>query len=278
MISCQLLGGLGNQLFQIFTTIAYCLKYNYSPIFLNSDSTKGITFRKTYWDTFLYKLKNMEMLKNEIPEMNILKEPYFAFCELPKIINNQNYMLFGYFQSYKYFEEKKEELFKMIELENQTNLIKNEIKLDYENIISMHFRIGDYKYIQGNHPIMPIRYYENALKYLLKTNSQKSLKVLYFCEKDDLNDVNEIINILKNKFENIEFICINLFLIDWMQMLIMSCCKYNIIANSSFSWWGAYFNMNPDKIVCYPNKWFGAKLPHDTSDLFPEEWIQISAD
>lgn len=274
MISCELLGGLGNQLFQIFTTIAYSLKYNHSTIFLNSASTKGITFRKTYWDNFLYKLKNNQMLKNKIPEMNIIKEKSFAFHELPKI--EQNFMLFGYFQSYKYFEDKKEELFKFIELEDQRNIIKVEMKLDYENTISIHFRIGDYKNIQGNHPIMPITYYENALKYILKINSQHSLKVLYFCEVSDLKEVGEIINILKKKFQHIEFICINLYLEDWMQMLIMSCCKYNIIANSTFSWWGAYFNINSDKIVCYPNKWFGPKLPHDTSDLFPEEWTQIS--
>ena len=63
---------------------------------------------------------------------------------------------------------------------------------------------------------------------------------------------------------------------DWQQMLVMSCCHHNIIANSSFSWWGAYLNKNIRKIVCYPSKWFGPKTQHhDTSDLCPEEWTKI---
>jgi hypothetical protein len=56
-------------------------------------------------------------------------------------------------------------------------------------------------------------------------------------------------------------------------MLLMSCCKHNIIANSSFSWWGAYFNSNADKIVCYPEVWFANNT--DTSDLCPLEWIKM---
>jgi hypothetical protein len=63
---------------------------------------------------------------------------------------------------------------------------------------------------------------------------------------------------------------------DWQQLLLMSCCRHNIIANSSFSWWAAYFNNNPDKIVCYPDKWFGPQLSHnDTRDLCPENWNRI---
>jgi hypothetical protein len=58
-------------------------------------------------------------------------------------------------------------------------------------------------------------------------------------------------------------------------MLIMSCCKDNIIANSTFSWWGAYLNNHKDKIVCYPSQWYGPKKNVSTKDLFPEEWIVV---
>ena len=84
------------------------------------------------------------------------------------------------------------------------------------------------------------------------------------------------IQALHKKFENIQFKKATDQLDDWEQLLLMSCCKHNIIANSSFSWWGAYFNDNNDKIVCYPSIWFGPKLADkDTSDLFPNKWHKI---
>ena len=66
-------------------------------------------------------------------------------------------------------------------------------------------------------------------------------------------------------------------LADWEQMLYMSLCSHNIIANSSFSWWGAGFNSNKEKIVCYPSVWFGPTIGHNTSDLCPSVWNKIEA-
>ena len=280
MITCHLLGGLGNQLFQIFTTIAYALTYNNTAVFLNLDKTRGMTFRKTYWNTFLYNLKKENMIQNSLPlllETDKIQEKLFSFTKLPSIQNNQHAILLGYFQSYKYFEGKKTELFELIKLDKIKQIIQNLNKLDYQNIISMHFRIGDYKKIQDNHQIMPSTYYENALRFILEQkNNNKNYKVIYFCETPDLLEVEQIIEKLKSIFVEIEFECIDLQLDDWKQMVMMSCCHHNIIANSTFSWWGAYFNTCPNKIVCYPDKWFGPKLSHNTNDLFPVEWVKIS--
>ena len=85
----------------------------------------------------------------------------------------------------------------------------------------------------------------------------------------------EKIHILQSKFPEYNFIRGENTLEDWEQMLLMSCCHHNIIANSSFSWWAAYFNSYTDKIVCYPSVWFGHSMNHDTKDLCPSEWIKI---
>jgi hypothetical protein len=97
-------------------------------------------------------------------------------------------------------------------------------------------------------------------------------------QKEDEEDVQIIIDKLKTKFPECRVVKIDHRIVDWEQMLMMSLCRHNIIANSSFSWWGAYFNLREDKIVCYPDVWFGPKLAdiNDTRDLFPETWSKIS--
>ena len=66
---------------------------------------------------------------------------------------------------------------------------------------------------------------------------------------------------------------------DHEQLLIMTCCDHNIISNSTFSWWGAYMNENPNRTVCYPSVWFGEYFEHtnDTKDLMSNDWVKIQA-
>lgn len=154
-------------------------------------------------------------------------------------------------------------------------IIKSGFTQDVLNdTISLHFRLGDYKKIQQFHPIMTSEYYKKAINYF-KIRGQLKSNILYFCEEEDLEDVNETINKLKIEFPALNFIRASNDLSDWEQMILMSCCRDNIIANSSFSWWGAHFNMNPYKIVCYPAVWFGEAAGHNTKDLFPIEWNKI---
>ena len=101
-------------------------------------------------------------------------------------------------------------------------------------------------------------------------------KVLYFCEDDDIETVNQTVNALRNDFPSLVFVRADPKLTDWEQMLLMSSCSHNIIANSSFSWWGANLNENMDRIVCCPNTWFGPAMRHnDVSDMIPHEWNVI---
>ena len=280
MITCNLVGGLGNQLFQIFTTISYAIKSKERFYFLNSETIgTGITkVRNTYWKNLLYKLHLF--LINDFSNYDIIRETKFSFNDIiseisNNKINNKNTCLYGYFQSYKYFQNNYETIYRLLDINKQKEtVIKSSGISDLENTVSMHFRLGDYKLFPNIYPIMSYEYYKKSLLYIENHNQNKSnLDILFFCEDEDLEDVNIIIESLKTEFPKNTFIRASSSLKDWEQMLLMSCCKHNIIANSSFSWWGAYFNSNADKIVCYPEVWFANNT--DTSDLCPLEWIKM---
>jgi hypothetical protein len=86
---------------------------------------------------------------------------------------------------------------------------------------------------------------------------------------DDINWVKENLTI-----KNAEFISGRISTTHFEDLYLMSLCKHNIIANSSFSWWGAWLNNNPEKIVIAPKNWFN-RGPKDTYDLYPDGWIKI---
>ena len=283
-ITCYLMGGLGNQLFQIFTTIAYGIRYSKKIIFSYTPTLTGGTIRSTYWEDFLQSLKPFTTFNpkhgftNEmLLEFPQFRENGFEFNDIPQF-NNPQVMLFGYYQSYKYFENEKDSIFSLIRLRKQQENIKEEFPVldtDIIHQISMHFRLGDYKHIQECHPLMPYEYYEKSLETILQQRKQDKYIVFYFCQMEDNEVVSTIIQKLKSRFTNIDFMKMDDSIEDWKQLLIMSCCNDNIIANSTFSWWGAYFNDKNDKIVCYPSLWFGPRMPNNTVDLFPPSWTKI---
>ena len=279
MITCGLMGGLGNQLFQIFTTIAYAIQTENNYKFTNTVILFGGT-RHTYWDSFLTELKSKTT--DMFPALTRIKEASFEYNDINlDDIRGKNIMLSGYFQSYKYFEKNYNMICKIIMLHNKKLDVL--LRTDYTeeillNSISLHFRMGDYKTLQHIHPIMNYEYYKNALTYI-ETNLQnnKSIQVLYFCEDADIEEANDIIHELEIMFSRVTFVRCDDKLQDWEQMLIMSLCSHNIIANSTFSWWGAYLNENENKMVCYPKLWFGEESPHNTIDMFPPNWVEIKA-
>jgi hypothetical protein len=288
MNSCKLSGGLGNQLFQIFTAIAYALKYSKPFFFLNNyqlgTGSNGSTIRYTYWETFLTALKPFLKNMNEIPKLLYIYEKGFNYNELPENFDKSyGTLLVGYFQSPKYFNKYRDMINKILKIDLKRLIVKEKAKIDFENTItiSLHFRFGDYKNYPNMYPLLDYNYYKKALSLIIDEIStmriQKQIVVIYFCEDESLTEAEDIINILtQTNKPSIQFKRADSNLADWEQMLLMSLCDHNVIANSTFSWWGAYLNSNIGKIVCYPEQWFTKEANKDTSDLFLEEWVPIN--
>lgn len=284
MLTCFLMGGLGNQLFQIFTTISYSIKTRNEFKFLNlTILTDGFcTPRHTYWNSIFRGLKTF-LVVNLPNNINVIKENEYQFKEIPtNELINRDVMIYGYYQSYKYFNQNYDLIYRFLGLgQLKLNLLS---KLKYnsdnnllENTISMHFRIGDYKNNPDFHPTMTKEYYFRSLQHIKSKNIDKKYTVMYFCEEVDINDVSITINYLKDIFIDYDFVRGSKNLLDWEQMLLMSSCHHNIIANSSFSWWAGYFNSWEDKIVCYPSVWFGERANNNTIDLCPPQWTRIES-
>jgi hypothetical protein len=287
------MGGLGNQLFQIFTTISLSIKTTNNFVFSNTIVLDG-GYRNTYWETLLFKLKPFLRPIHIIKETNsifikdsgfdrmftIFKENGFQYNNIPlyKLMGQDTY-LHGYFQSSKYFDSTFPTIYRMLNIQEQKmNVVYSlgDIASELDNTVSIHFRLGDYKMLSHVYPILELSYYEKALNEIIqKTGNNSKFNVIYFCEDNDLMDVSKIVNSLKERFANCSFTRCPQHLKDWEQLLLMSSCRHNIIANSTFSWWGAYLNTHKDKIVCYPNTWFKEAIGHNTEDLCPDDWLRI---
>jgi len=310
MITVNIMGGLGNQLFEIFTAIATALRNNDTFFFLKYEelwANKGYQ-RHTYWDTLFKGLCSYvkplnEASQKETESLPSWNEPSFRFTPVPTDTKNRTLRLTGHFQNEKYFKDKYAEICKMIQLSQLKNNIKEQYKNENEKwladssnqrvVVSTHFRIGDYTATVNIHPIMTIEYYYRAISHVIQNannnkHEKKSFSFVLFYDPCDKSIVEQQIKKLKtfcqtdsmiaNYTNDIEFHLVKDTIPDWEQLLLMSMCEHNIIANSTFSWWGAYFNDNPDKIVCYPSVWFGPALYyHDTSDLCLKSWHKIMA-
>lgn len=259
MITCRLQGGLGNQMFQIAATYAVAYRNN-DTIGLDFDnallSGQGHHASK-YRDTIFKKITETNLSSFR----TFYSEPSFSYKEIPY----QEWMILnGYFQSEKYFAELKYHVLSLFNLDkkNDIKIIKFFISQGIEigkRIVSVHVRRGDYLKVKGYHPICTLEYYKEAIEKLGDAN--------FIFVSDDMDWVRE------------NFSAPNYFYSDFndelMDMSLMQLCHDNIIANSSFSWWGAYLNPTEDKTIIAPKNWFGPAGPQDTQDLIPEDWIQI---
>lgn len=258
-VTCKILGpsqanlGLGNQLFCIATTLNLAYKNKVNPVFEFSDG------QAPYKDNIF---KNLTFT-NQINTHNFYKEPYFHY----KQINySPGLSIEGYFQSEKYFLENRKDILETFRIPNQTLDYINDkwgdlLKLN--NKVSLHIRRGDYLLPQysSHHPAQNLDYYSSAIKHFDENSN-------FLIFSDDIEWCKE--NFIGSQFNFIEGNP------DYIDLWVMSLCDHNVIANSSFSWWGAWLNQNPNKIVIAPKKWFGPSYQNvNDNDLIPESWIKI---
>ncbi len=289
-------GGLGNQLFQIMNAIAYSymaipntagytVSFPLNKYYINEDIG-----RPTYWNT-LFKYMDFELV-SEVPENTpVYREPSHTYTLIPAGLamdsQNKTILLSGGFQSYLYFDNYYHMILNSTGIIRQRNHILQKHFMMFDkthdvHYVSMHIRAGDYKHKNCYHPVMPFEYYRDALLTLLQVSNpsyQQLIVVYVFFESEDEKYVSNLFSKLYAIPEfmiGIEFRKVNTNISDWEQLLLMSWCDDHIIANSSFSWWGAYLDTRGTKHVFYPNIWYGHQLYYiDTSDLCPTNWNKI---
>lgn len=268
-VTCVLMGGLGNQLFQIFATISYAKLNNKTPYFIFSNTVDIGKSRPTYWTSLLRGLLPL-VKKNIVPSQHVEVTDKWATKQIPYYAN-KNVVLNGYFQSTHYFINHFDEIYNMIGFDELKEVY---VPSEYKEAVSMHFRFGDYVKLSHLYHLLSHEYYARAIHHILR--EKECNKIFYFCEDADEDEwVLPIINRLRQQYPSILFGKGGEGMTDWQQMICMSCCQANVIANSTFSWWSAMLNTRPDKIVVYPEKWYQPHTITNTSTMFPTDWIKL---
>jgi len=267
-------GGLGNQMFQYATGYAYSRRFKkelkLDLSFYEGEQSEKDTprfFQLNEFDIHYNKASDEEIKRNKPTNIfykiyKKLNKDFIDFC--PSLLKNKRYKyLEGYFQSEKNFKDFEKEIKKIFKSKTVP------AQKPERNSLSIHVRRGDYltnKYASKHHGVLDLEYYNKA--YKLIKNKFNISNVYIFTDDPKW--------IIKNfGFINEKTIMVSdLNLSNSEEILLMSQCSHNIIANSSFSWWGAWLNENPEKIVISPKKWLRlGDGPH--KNIIPESWMRI---
>ncbi len=286
MIIIRLIGGLGNQMFQYAYAKALQLKgydvkidisafdtyklhggYQLDKYNIDLETTMTVENNQFYKNSIIFKLLKKLRLNNS----KIIEEKSLLFDENLLRIEDDTYMQ-GYFQSEKYFLDIREIILKQFTMISNITSYTKEVEksiLNSQNSCSIHIRRGDFtNSVNKNlHGTCSIEYYETAIQ--LMNNKEENIN--YFIFSDDIDWVKDNL-----KVNNAVYIDNKEKRVPHEDMYLMSLCKNNIIANSSFSWWGAWLNQNEDKSVIAPARWFANKKMYKQSkDIICKNWIKI---
>ena len=255
MLSSYLKGGLGNYLFQIAAGYSKAKDLGV-PFIINPNYVQQVhNHLSSYLTNILRKIKIDEKY-NYVTKYNELNFEYkeIPYLRTPAIID-------GYFQSEKYFSNNAKEILALFEYPDDITFFLSKKFSDVlsQKTCSIHVRRGNYVNLSEYHPCQDISYYKKSVSIM-----GDDTHFLIF--SDDIEwCVNNFDFIDKKTFINNEK--------DYEDLYLMSMCNNNIIANSTFSWWGAWLNKNQDKIVIAPKIWFGPNYSHlGTKDLYCDGW------
>jgi hypothetical protein len=271
-------GGLGNQMFQYAFYLS--LKHYWFPRDLNKKYIAPYEIHNGYELNNVFNIKQnivtnltVGFIKKNFKKKILKKQEKSggAFEQINLRTNQPIRYFSGYWQSEKYFvgiEDKIRSTFKFdfTQVSKRNKSLISDMR--NENAVSIHIRRGDYVNDPGAKMVLGgncnLDYYKKAINYI----NGKIENPFYYIFSDDSEWVRENFTFLRNSI----VIDWNKNKDNWQDMMLMSTCKHNIIANSSFSWWGAWLNSNPDKIVIAPKKWFNT---FDATDIIPECWLRF---
>lgn len=292
MIIVKLSGGLGNQMFQYamgrvlsirnstglkldLSGYKYCKEREYKLFHFNikedfATRKEILYFKPRHRQVIDYTVCKIKKTFYPWHMQKVIKENTFSYnTDILKVKGNA--YLDGYWQSEKYFKDISEIIRKDFTLKNEpdeTNLTFLE-KIEAVNSVSLHIRRGDYLSNPENskiHGLLDMDYYTQSLKLIAERIANTEI----FVFSDDMEWAKDNLKISSPCY----FAGHNGVHKDYEDLRLMSSCKNHIIANSSFSWWGAWLGKNPQKIVIAPKKWFNTDKK-ETKDLIPETWLRI---
>ena len=271
----RLIGGLGNQMFQY--AFGQIIKDDVAYWFDQVKGNPNVATRPYELDFFKCNpwilsqnelamiIEGGQQLGGEFAYKIVEEIPPSVYN--PELLKQENALFIGYFQCYQYYDQIRKQLLDefvpstSIDSENQKILDL----IQKTNSVSLHIRRGDYVKLQHVHGLCNLEYYQKAIDFIV---SKTSVSPHFFLFSDDIEWVKDNLKI------NFPFTVVDLNhekKSPW-DMWLMKHCKHNIIANSSFSWWGAWLNENPNKIVIAPKKWRTDDAP---IDIVPPDWIRI---
>jgi hypothetical protein len=254
------LGRLGNQMFQFASLKGIAKNNNYNFCLPPSEDKDEWVDHQLF---IPFKFQNVMLLNIQYIDGNrpTIQEKSFAFDEelynnCPKWVNLQ-----GYFQSEKYFKNIEDDIRKDYEFHDHIYNPAKKMIDSVDNPISLHIRRTDYLTLSHNHNNLGLEYYQEALNHF-----DNDRTVIIFSDDPDWCNQQEI-------FSGDRFL-VSENNTNYVDLCLMTLCKDHIIANSSFSWWGAWLAKG-NKVIA-PSKWFGPDNAHlDTTDLYCSDWIVI---